>query len=171
MLRAPFFSFSIFAGTFLACGGFLVAEESSKIAFSRDIRPILSQNCFKCHGGTDAKGKVKIRSGLQLISRRGIVQGGEHGPAFKEADPAKSFILHAIGYEDDDIKMPPRGKLPEDQRAYSVVKMITALGRDLGLTVVAEGVETQRQLEWLYRHGCDIAQGWFVSRADSECLI
>jgi len=69
MLRALFFSFSIFAGTFLACGGFLVAEEFSKISFSRDIRPILSQNCFKCHGPDEARdesGKSVRKAGLRL---------------------------------------------------------------------------------------------------------
>lgn len=50
--------------------------------------------------------------------------------------------------------------LPADKRAYSVVKMISALGRELGMTVVAEGVETQAQWECLQAAGIDATQGW-----------
>ena len=45
------------------------AEESDAISFSKDIRPILSANCFKCHGPDDAKddkGKSLRKAGLRL---------------------------------------------------------------------------------------------------------
>jgi EAL domain-containing protein (putative c-di-GMP-specific phosphodiesterase class I) len=38
------------------------------------------------------------------------------------------------------------------------------LSHALGLTVVAEGVETQAELRWLRAHGCDIAQGYGIGR-------
>jgi cytochrome c553 len=41
--------------------------------FSKEIRPLLAENCFKCHGNKDAKGHTKAKSGLQLISRRGLM--------------------------------------------------------------------------------------------------
>jgi mono/diheme cytochrome c family protein len=44
-------------------------ETAEKISFSRDIRPILSANCFKCHGPDDAKdenGKSLRKAGLRL---------------------------------------------------------------------------------------------------------
>jgi hypothetical protein len=85
--------------------------------FTEKVRPLLDANCIKCHGGKDAKGKLKIKSGLQLISRKGITKGGEHGPAFNEAEPEKSLILHVLTYDDEDLKMPPRSKLSEEDRA------------------------------------------------------
>ena len=92
--------------------------KSEDVKFFKDkVRPLLEANCFKCHGGKDAKGKVKIKSGLQLISRKGIAQGGEHGPAFNQDEPEKSLILHVLSYDDDDLKMPPRSKLSEEDRA------------------------------------------------------
>jgi EAL domain-containing protein (putative c-di-GMP-specific phosphodiesterase class I) len=41
---------------------------------------------------------------------------------------------------------------------------VIALGRNLGLDVVAEGVETLEQLEFLRRHNCTAVQGYFVAR-------
>ena len=92
--------------------------ESEDIQFFQEkIRPLLEANCFKCHGGKDKNDRIKIKSGLQLISRKGITIGGEHGPAFDAKEPAKSLILHAISYEDEDIKMPPKSKLSAEHRA------------------------------------------------------
>jgi predicted signal transduction protein with EAL and GGDEF domain/DNA-binding response OmpR family regulator len=47
----------------------------------------------------------------------------------------------------------------------AVVTAIIALARSLGLRVVAEGVETLRQLEVLHRLGCEVMQGFLFSRA------
>jgi EAL domain-containing protein (putative c-di-GMP-specific phosphodiesterase class I) len=46
----------------------------------------------------------------------------------------------------------------------AIVSTIVTLGRNLGLQVVAEGVETADQLETLRSFGCDAAQGYFFSR-------
>lgn len=80
--------------------------------FRKEVKPILEENCFKCHGGIDDKGHPRVRGGLQLISRKGLMMGGDHGPAVNEADPAKSILLEVLSYENEDLQMPPRGKLP-----------------------------------------------------------
>ncbi len=46
----------------------------------------------------------------------------------------------------------------------SVVRTIIAFGRNLGMQVVAEGVETTEQLAFLRTEGCDSAQGYFIGR-------
>jgi diguanylate cyclase (GGDEF)-like protein len=46
----------------------------------------------------------------------------------------------------------------------SLVTACLALGKSLGLTTVAEGVETSDQAQWLTRAGCDSVQGYFYSR-------
>jgi EAL domain-containing protein (putative c-di-GMP-specific phosphodiesterase class I) len=46
----------------------------------------------------------------------------------------------------------------------TIIRAIIALGHNLGLSVTAEGVETEHQLEFLARHDCDEIQGYFFAR-------
>ena len=51
-----------------------------------------------------------------------------------------------------------------DTRARVIVQKTIELGHELGMRVVAEGVETPRHLDLLKAHACDIAQGYLFSR-------
>ena len=55
--------------------------------------------------------------------------------------------------------------LMDDTKNQSIVSSIIQLGHDLGLPVLAEGVETTEQQTWLKDHGCDYGQGYWFSRA------
>jgi EAL domain-containing protein (putative c-di-GMP-specific phosphodiesterase class I) len=50
----------------------------------------------------------------------------------------------------------------------AIVKMAILLGHELGLEVIAEGVETKEQFEWIKNEGCDVIQGYYFSR---PCLL
>jgi diguanylate cyclase (GGDEF)-like protein len=54
--------------------------------------------------------------------------------------------------------------LPTERQGVAIVGAIIALGRELGLKTVAEGVETKQQLEFLRIRRCDEYQGYFCSR-------
>jgi diguanylate cyclase (GGDEF)-like protein len=54
--------------------------------------------------------------------------------------------------------------VPTDRSAAAIVRAMIGLARDLGMTVSAEGVETQEQLEFLRAEGCEQIQGYLVSR-------
>lgn len=56
------------------------------------------------------------------------------------------------------------GRITHDERARAVVAALLTMGNELGLEVVAEGVETQRQALDLRRLGCSVAQGYLWSR-------
>jgi len=56
------------------------------------------------------------------------------------------------------------GGMEADRRNAAIVRSTIELGHNLGLTVVAEGVETEHELAELRRFGCDEAQGFFFAR-------
>lgn len=74
--------------------------------FEKQIRPTLIEHCVRCHGPDKQQG------GLRLDSRQGWAEGGDSGAAIVAGDSA-SLLLSAIGYEDPNLEMPPRGKLPD----------------------------------------------------------
>lgn len=58
--------------------------------------------------------------------------------------------------------------LPEDRKSFAIVRTMTQLARDLGMTVVAEGVETVAQYESLREAGVDVVQGFLFSHPLTE---
>ncbi|WP_295456503.1 EAL domain-containing protein, partial [uncultured Thiodictyon sp.] len=54
--------------------------------------------------------------------------------------------------------------LPADIKGCALTRAVIALGRTLGLRVVAEGIETQGQADFLTAEGCGIGQGYLFSR-------
>jgi hypothetical protein len=78
--------------------------------FERRIRPVLVEHCYECHS-QDAKKNKKLRGGLYLDSRAGLLEGGDNGPAIKEGRPNESLLLKSIRHEGNS-KMPPQNKLP-----------------------------------------------------------
>jgi sensor c-di-GMP phosphodiesterase-like protein len=55
--------------------------------------------------------------------------------------------------------------IPHDSNDVTIAKAIMALAQSLGLTLVAEGVETDAQLAFLRQHGCEVYQGWLFAKA------
>jgi diguanylate cyclase (GGDEF)-like protein len=58
--------------------------------------------------------------------------------------------------------------LEQNRNDEAITQAIIALSHSLGLRVVAEGVETAAQLEYLKRHGCEEAQGFYIARPLEE---
>lgn len=56
------------------------------------------------------------------------------------------------------------GKIGLDPHSEMIVAALLGLSQDFGVGVVAEGVETLEQANWLWRHGCDVLQGFLFSR-------
>jgi EAL domain-containing protein (putative c-di-GMP-specific phosphodiesterase class I) len=60
--------------------------------------------------------------------------------------------------------------LGNSRRAEAVGRAVIRLGHDLGMTIVAEGVENQHQLAFLRQEGCDFVQGYLIGRPGSSVL-
>ena len=78
-----------------------------------------------------------------------------------------SSLSHLHSFPIDIIKIDRSfvSHLEKDDSRARIVQATVSLGRDLGLTVTAEGVETTIQRDWLAGHGCDYGQGWLFDRA------
>src|SRR5437764_14054844 len=79
--------------------------------FEKKIRPVLVEHCYKCHSA-EAQAKKKLRGGLRLDTREGLLEGGDSGPAIVPGK-AKASRLYKSLLHDGDVKMPPAGKLPD----------------------------------------------------------
>lgn len=89
-------------------GAMARAQPVDTTFFEKNIRPILAQNCFGCHGPD------KQKSGLRLDSIRGMLAGGESGPALVRGKPEQSLLCQVIGMG-EPYAMPPKGKLSKEQ--------------------------------------------------------
>ncbi|MFN0125631.1 MAG: PSD1 and planctomycete cytochrome C domain-containing protein [Verrucomicrobiales bacterium] len=88
------------------------------IDFNRDVRLILSDTCFACHGPDEAA----IKGGLRLDSREAARRGGDSGePAIVPGNPEASAVLARVLAGDPDDVMPPadsnKPRLSEQQVA------------------------------------------------------
>ena len=76
----------------------LAAQEPRKIEFNRDIRPILSNNCFVCHGPDNNKRKADLRLDDEKDAHKKVIVKNE---------PLVSEMFRRLVTDDPDEKMPP----------------------------------------------------------------
>ncbi|HZE95716.1 MAG TPA: PSD1 and planctomycete cytochrome C domain-containing protein, partial [Planctomycetota bacterium] len=81
--------------------------------FEQRIRPVLVERCYSCHSAT----AEKLKGNLRLDTRDGSLKGGDLGPSVVPGDPDRSLLVKAVRFTDDDLKMPPKKKLPPEQIA------------------------------------------------------
>jgi len=85
--------------------GALAAQTRAKVDFSRDVLPILRQNCVPCHGPAQQNSGMRVDRKSSVISRRGVVPGSAEN----------SFLFHRISGTDYGSQMPPAGALKPEQ--------------------------------------------------------
>lgn len=77
--------------------------------FESKVRPVLIEHCYECHSST-AK---KIKGGLVLDSRSGVIKGGDNGPVIAPGQPESSLLIQSVRHADPDLAMPPKKKIPD----------------------------------------------------------
>src|SRR5687767_9584250 len=78
-------------------------EPDRRVRFNRDVRPILSDTCFKCHGFDEKERKA----GLRLDTREGLTRTHKNVTPIAPGDLSKSEVYRRIVSEDPDELMPP----------------------------------------------------------------
>ncbi len=102
--------------------------------FENKIRPMLSDACYKCH----SQQSEKVKGGLFLDTRDGLLKGGESGPAIVPGNPDKSLLIKAVRYADADLQMPPKGKKLSDQQIANLETWVKMGAPDPREATVAE---------------------------------
>jgi mono/diheme cytochrome c family protein len=90
--------------------GLALTAGAGELSFNRDIRPILSENCFYCHGqdGNKRKADMRLDDRAAAIGKKAFVPG----------DAAASELVKRIFSTDPDEQMPP----PDSHRILSAAQ-------------------------------------------------
>ena len=79
--------------------------QAAEVDFVRDVRPILQQHCYACHG------EKKQKSGLRLDIKSEAFKGGDgYGPSVVAGEIEESPLLQMVQSKDEDLRMPPEGE-------------------------------------------------------------
>ena len=80
------------------------ASANEPVNFNRDIRPLLANNCFRCHGPDAETREAGLRLDRQEAATREL-DSGDH--AIVSGDPATSQLIERLRTDDEDLRMPP----------------------------------------------------------------
>ena len=86
----------------VSCSMTLSAAEP--VDYQEQVKPILAEHCFSCHGALRQKG------GLRLDAAVFLRQGGDSGPLYSDRESAGSLLIERLTTEDADDRMPREGK-------------------------------------------------------------
>ena len=93
--------------------------------FERHVRPLLAAKCYACHSEKAAK----IKGGLRLDSRAGILKGGDSGKAAARPRSAKvSLLLQLVRYSENDQRMPPAPNRRLEKKEVSILARWIQMG-------------------------------------------
>lgn len=101
-----------------ACAEDPVDAEGVRL-FEEKIEPVLKAECYRCH----SRNAEKLRGGLLLDSRTGMLKGGDTGPAVVPQKSDQSLLIQAIRHE-GDLAMPPKKARLSDATIADFVKWV-----------------------------------------------
>jgi EAL domain-containing protein (putative c-di-GMP-specific phosphodiesterase class I) len=83
----------------------------------------------------------------------------DFGTGYSSLAALKRFPIHTLKIDKSFIK-----DVTTNQNDAAISASIIALAHTMNLTVIAEGIETREQLEFLLEKGCEIGQGYYFSK-------
>jgi len=96
---------AMLAALFTGCGRKAVSPRNAEpqVSFNEQIQPILSENCYNCHGSDSGSRKAELR----LDQPQDAFAPRKHGFAIVKGDPNRSLLIQRILSKDPEFKMPP----------------------------------------------------------------
>ena len=143
-------------------GGSLMTSLAASPDFHQDIKPILEENCVRCHGEDKDKGN------LRLHTHATAMEGGETGDAIDLNNPEKSLILELVSLSHDhaDIMPPPpeqdddedeKGGAPLDGNEIALLEQWISNGAEWPIGVTLQAREKNRREKNLHESDSDLA--------------
>ncbi|MBL9186549.1 MAG: DUF1549 domain-containing protein [Opitutaceae bacterium] len=143
---------------FAVCGLFSApaaddtAVRAQHAFFENEVRPLLANRCYECHG------EKKHKSGLRLDSAARFAKGGDGGPLFTAGQPlGDSLLIQAVRRTDPDLAMPPDDPLPASEVA--ILEKWVAMGAPwpagpeavAGAAVDEHGFTAEQRAYWTFQ--------------------
>jgi diguanylate cyclase (GGDEF)-like protein len=101
----------------------------------------------------------ETQSVLRALNERGISTAlDDFGTGFSSLSYLRQLPLQCLKIDQSFTR-----SMLQDPNAEKLTQAIVAMGNALKMTIVAEGVETREQMNWLLAHGCHIGQGYYFS--------
>ncbi len=101
----------------------------------------------------------ETQSVLRALNETGIATAlDDFGTGFSSLSYLRQLPLQCLKIDQSFTR-----NLLQDTNAEKLTQAIVAMGNALKMTIVAEGVESREQMNWLLAHGCHIGQGYFFS--------
>jgi diguanylate cyclase (GGDEF)-like protein len=105
----------------------------------------------------DPKSAIKL---LQRFKDTGIkISIDDYGTGYSSLAQLKQLPVHELKIDRSFVQ-----HLHEDKDDQIIVRSTIELAHNMGLSIVAEGIEDDFALRWLAKHGCELGQGYFISR-------
>lgn len=143
------------------------ARQCVQSGFVDEVAAVLGETGYPPHwleleitesvAAQDAEATVTLLAALKALGVRLAID--DFGTGFSSLSYLRRFPIDKLKVDQSFV----RG-LPEDGQSAAIARTVIALGRELSLTVIAEGVETEAQEAWLVAHGCHELQGFRYSR-------
>ncbi len=135
----------------------LVQEVSSLLQRQQLPHALLELEITESMVMRDADGVIEM---LRAIDKLGVPMSlDDFGTGYSSLSYLKRFPIKKLKIDQSFVR-----NIPQDANDIAITCAIIALGKSLGLKVIAEGVETPEQLDFLRQQGCDEIQGYLFSR-------